>query len=153
MMNGDQIYADDVAGPMLRAIHGLIARLGLFDEYLEGAVVSDSASLYGHHASYYHRADLLLRWTVTRPCANAFRRREEADLHQQHRRQSPGDLCRSDRDVPAGLVASILGADRARTAAAERARATTLRPRNRFTSTSSATVCLEWPGCSRTCRR
>lgn len=59
MMNGDQIYADDVAGPMLRTIHGLIARLGLFDEYLEGAVVSDSASLYGHHASYYHRADLL----------------------------------------------------------------------------------------------
>ena len=59
MMNGDQIYADDVAGPMLRAIHGLIARLDLFDEYLEGAVVSDSASLYGHRASYYHRADLL----------------------------------------------------------------------------------------------
>ena len=59
MMNGDQIYADDVAGPMLRAIHGLIARLGLFDEYLEGSVVSDSASLYGHRASYYHRADLL----------------------------------------------------------------------------------------------
>ena len=59
MMNGDQIYADDVAGPMLRAIHGLIARLGLFDEYLEGAVVSDSASLYGHRASYYRRADLL----------------------------------------------------------------------------------------------
>lgn len=59
MMNGDQIYADDVAGPMLRAIHGLIVHLGLFDEFLEGAVVSDSASLYGHRASYYHRADLL----------------------------------------------------------------------------------------------
>ncbi|MBN2978594.1 alkaline phosphatase D family protein [Pseudomonas lactucae] len=59
MMSGDQVYADDVAGPMLRAIHGLIARLGLFDEYLEGAVVDDSASLYGHHASYYNRADLL----------------------------------------------------------------------------------------------
>ena len=59
MMSGDQVYADDVAGPMLRAIHGLIARLGLFDEYLEGAVVDDSATLYGHHASYYHRADLL----------------------------------------------------------------------------------------------
>ncbi|MFL1491739.1 alkaline phosphatase D family protein [Pseudomonas antarctica] len=59
MMSGDQIYADDVAGPMLRAIHALIARLGLFDEYLEGAVVEDSASLYGHRASYYHRADLL----------------------------------------------------------------------------------------------
>ncbi|WP_248748595.1 alkaline phosphatase D family protein [Pseudomonas sp. MWU15-20650] len=59
LMSGDQIYADDVAGPMLRAIHGLIARLGLYDEYLEGAVVDDSASLYGHRASYYHRADLL----------------------------------------------------------------------------------------------
>ena len=59
MMSGDQVYADDVAGPMLRAIHALIARLELFDEYLEGAVVDDSASLYGHRASYYHRADLL----------------------------------------------------------------------------------------------
>ena len=59
MMSGDQVYADDVAGPMLRAIHALITRLGLFDEYLEGAVVDDSASLYGHRASYYHRADLL----------------------------------------------------------------------------------------------
>lgn len=59
MMSGDQVYADDVAGPMLRAIHALIARIELFDEYLEGAVVDDSASLYGHRASYYHRADLL----------------------------------------------------------------------------------------------
>lgn len=59
MMSGDQVYADDVAGPMLRAIHALITCLGLFDEYLEGAVVDDSASLYGHRASYYHRADLL----------------------------------------------------------------------------------------------
>lgn len=59
MMSGDQVYADDVAGPMLRAIHALIRRLGLFDEHLEGAVVSDSAALYEHPASYYHRADLL----------------------------------------------------------------------------------------------
>lgn len=59
MMSGDQIYADDVAGPMLRAIHGLIERLGLFDEYLDGAVVDDSTRLYQHRASYYHRADLL----------------------------------------------------------------------------------------------
>jgi hypothetical protein len=59
MMSGDQVYADDVAGPMLRAIHGLIERLGLFGEYLDGAVVEDSARLYGHPASYYHRADLL----------------------------------------------------------------------------------------------
>ncbi|MBV7546777.1 alkaline phosphatase family protein [Pseudomonas sp. PDM26] len=59
MMTGDQVYADDVAGPMLRAIHALIKRLGLFGEHLEGAVVSDSARLYEHPASYYHRADLL----------------------------------------------------------------------------------------------
>jgi hypothetical protein len=59
MMTGDQVYADDVAGPMLRAIHALIERLGLFGEHLEGAVVSDSARLYEHPASYYHRADLL----------------------------------------------------------------------------------------------
>ena len=59
MMTGDQVYADDVAGPMLRAIHALIERLGLFQEHLEGAVVNDSAKLYEHPASYYHRADLL----------------------------------------------------------------------------------------------
>ncbi|KAA0946953.1 alkaline phosphatase family protein [Pseudomonas sp. ANT_H14] len=59
MMSGDQVYADDVAGPMLRAIHALITRLGLFEEHLDGAVVDDSAMLYGHPASYYHRADLL----------------------------------------------------------------------------------------------
>ncbi|MGH8351492.1 MAG: alkaline phosphatase D family protein [Pseudomonas sp.] len=59
MMTGDQVYADDVAGPMLRAIHALIERLGLFGEHLQGAVVSDSARLYEHPASYYHRADLL----------------------------------------------------------------------------------------------
>lgn len=59
MMSGDQVYADDVAGPMLRAIHALIERLGLFDETLQGAVVDDSRALYRHPASYYHRADLL----------------------------------------------------------------------------------------------
>lgn len=59
LMSGDQIYSDDVAGPMLRAIHALIERLGLFDEQLEGAVVDDSQALYCHHASYYQRAELL----------------------------------------------------------------------------------------------
>jgi hypothetical protein len=59
LMTGDQVYADDVAGPMLRAIHALIERLGLFGEHLEGAVVSDSAALYRHRASYYQRAELL----------------------------------------------------------------------------------------------
>ncbi len=59
MMSGDQVYADDVAGPMLRAIHALIKRLKLFDEQLEGAIVEDSVALYAHEASYYERAELL----------------------------------------------------------------------------------------------
>ncbi|PMZ92777.1 MULTISPECIES: alkaline phosphatase D family protein [unclassified Pseudomonas] len=59
LMSGDQVYADDVAGPMLRAIHGLIERLGLFDEALDGALVDSGAALYRHPACYYHRADLL----------------------------------------------------------------------------------------------
>ncbi|OLS63005.1 alkaline phosphatase D family protein [Pseudomonas putida] len=59
MMSGDQIYADDVAGPMLRAIHALIQRLGLFEECLDGAVIRDSVELYDHPASYYQRGDLL----------------------------------------------------------------------------------------------
>lgn len=59
MLSGDQIYADDVAGPMLAAIHALIKRLGLYGEYIEGAVVTDSESLYRHPAGYYRRADLL----------------------------------------------------------------------------------------------
>ena len=45
MMTGDQIYADDVAGPMLKAIHSLIERLGLYEETLSGSCVSDSKAL------------------------------------------------------------------------------------------------------------
>ncbi|UYG04897.1 alkaline phosphatase family protein [Halomonas sp. LR3S48] len=59
LMTGDQVYADDVAGPMLVAIHALIARLGLFDETLEGATVPDSQALYRDEATYYRRAALL----------------------------------------------------------------------------------------------
>lgn len=59
LMSGDQVYVDDVAGPMLCAIHQLIARLGLFDETLEGAVVEDSQALYADPVGYYRRAELL----------------------------------------------------------------------------------------------
>ena len=44
MMSGDQIYANDVAGPMLRAIHRVIERLGLYSERLSGATVANSAT-------------------------------------------------------------------------------------------------------------
>ena len=56
---GDQVYADDVAGPMLAAIHALIERLGLYGECLEGAVVDDSEALYAHPDGYYRREKLL----------------------------------------------------------------------------------------------
>lgn len=59
MLSGDQVYADDVAGPMLAAIHALIRRLGLYGECVQGAVVADSDELYVHPATYYRREDLL----------------------------------------------------------------------------------------------
>nr|WP_197673892.1 alkaline phosphatase family protein [Halopseudomonas xinjiangensis] len=59
LMSGDQIYADDVAGPMLVAIHRLIERLGLFGETLDGATVGDSDELYRDVNTYYRREELL----------------------------------------------------------------------------------------------
>lgn len=59
IMTGDQVYTDDVAGPMLRATHKLIDRLGLFDEVLAGSVVGTSDELRAHPDTYYHREKLL----------------------------------------------------------------------------------------------
>lgn len=66
VMSGDQIYADDVAGPMLRAIHGLIDGLGLEDEdlsELEVRVPDRSCDMYDHEDSYYRRDNFLPRMT------------------------------------------------------------------------------------------
>ena len=59
LMTGDQVYADDVAGPTLVAIHALIRRLGLYGECLEGATVASSEELMSHPATYYQREQLL----------------------------------------------------------------------------------------------
>ena len=59
MFSGDQIYADDVAGPMLVAIHQLIDVLGLFDETWEGTEASNLQQLRQHPHCYYGREDLL----------------------------------------------------------------------------------------------
>ena len=59
LMTGDQIYADDVAGPTLVGIHALIRRLGLYGECLEGATVANSDELMAHPATYYRREQLL----------------------------------------------------------------------------------------------
>lgn len=61
VMTGDQIYADDVAGPMLRAIHGLIECLGLHGEAISGAEVRDAQALMNDSRTYYQRSELLPR--------------------------------------------------------------------------------------------
>ncbi|WP_302174019.1 alkaline phosphatase D family protein [uncultured Hydrogenophaga sp.] len=67
VLTGDQIYADDVAGPMLRAIHQLARRLELPDEVLPGVVADGPASaqaLVDHPMGYYRREHLLPRQAV-----------------------------------------------------------------------------------------
>lgn len=59
MMTGDQIYADDVAGPMLSAIQQLIEELGLYPETITGAEVSDSSELFASAKNFYRRDELL----------------------------------------------------------------------------------------------
>ncbi|RED48615.1 alkaline phosphatase family protein [Aestuariispira insulae] len=62
LMTGDQIYADDVAGPMLIAIHDVIARLGLFTERFDLAEHEDyrtSDKIHHHDYSYYRRSEML----------------------------------------------------------------------------------------------
>ena len=59
MMSGDQIYADDVAGPMLVAIHQVIELLGLYDEQWQGTLVNSSEELFSSPFCYYQRDQLL----------------------------------------------------------------------------------------------
>ncbi len=59
MLSGDQLYADDVAGPMLRAAHGLSDRLGLWDEVLQGGGAASGAELRRSPYCYYQREQLL----------------------------------------------------------------------------------------------
>lgn len=72
MMSGDQVYADDVAGPLLVAIHRLVERLGLYGEHLEGATVSTSEALYAHPFGYYRREDLLPAYTANEELRERF---------------------------------------------------------------------------------
>ena len=64
MMSGDQIYADDVAAPMLVAIHELLGLLKLPVETLPGAKLDSTHELHGSQAYYYQRENLL---PMTRP--------------------------------------------------------------------------------------
>lgn len=59
MMSGDQIYADDVAAPMLVAIHSCIKHLGMRNEIFDDAMVVDSNTLHSQHPLYNKRVQLL----------------------------------------------------------------------------------------------
>lgn len=64
VMSGDQVYCDDVAGPMLLAIHALARRLGLPDEALPGAEaagIRSARDLMAHPQGLYGRDTLLPR--------------------------------------------------------------------------------------------
>lgn len=59
IMSGDQLYADDVAGPMLDACHQLANRIGLADETLQGSDIRCARDLERDSRCYYRRAELL----------------------------------------------------------------------------------------------
>ncbi len=64
VLSGDQVYCDDVAGPMLCATHRLAERLGLPSERLDDLGIeglTDAEGLYRHPAGYYRREELLPR--------------------------------------------------------------------------------------------
>jgi hypothetical protein len=62
MLTGDQIYADDVAGPMLQAIHQVVGLLGLPNEQLPPCAlptVTSAQDLYTDPNLLYRRETLL----------------------------------------------------------------------------------------------
>ena len=59
MMGGDQIYTDDVAGPMLVAIHRLLDELNSPAEPLPGTQLHSSHTLHRDQPHYYTRDQLL----------------------------------------------------------------------------------------------
>lgn len=58
VMTGDQVYVDDVAGPMLQAIHQLAPLLGIVDEPLPSAGLNAS-KLHESIQYYYQREQVL----------------------------------------------------------------------------------------------
>lgn len=79
MLSGDQVYVDDIAGPMLYAIGQVIQLLGLPQEQFSGASLSDSsaisylpAALYRRHKNLlpktqYQAKTALRRWYINHP--------------------------------------------------------------------------------------
>lgn len=59
LMSGDQVYTDDVSGPLLQAIHQVIKRLGLFSEAIPHPHYPDSYAIHSSADSYYRRNAIL----------------------------------------------------------------------------------------------
>lgn len=57
--SGDQVYVDDVAGPMVEAIHQVIPALGFANEMLPGCDIPDSDTLHRQAPHLYQREQLL----------------------------------------------------------------------------------------------
>ncbi|CZF81383.1 PhoD-like phosphatase [Grimontia celer] len=59
IMSGDQIYADDVCGPLMSAIRQTINLLGMNDQEFEGADIRFCSELSPDKTPYYSRTELL----------------------------------------------------------------------------------------------
>lgn len=60
---GDQVYADDIGGPTLKAIHGLIKLLGIRGESLPDDKITHSDMLYDDEQTFYNRQSILPKVT------------------------------------------------------------------------------------------
>ena len=69
---GDQVYTDDVAAPMLQAIHQVIDTYGLYNEQLEGATVEDAKALMHKTELLYDREKLLPKVEVNETLLDTF---------------------------------------------------------------------------------
>ncbi|MCW8092672.1 alkaline phosphatase family protein [Alteromonas ponticola] len=72
LFTGDQIYVDDVAGPMLQAVQQVVCRLKLFEEHLTGAVIQHSTELKGHEHNFYQRQQILPQITTNTALSKLF---------------------------------------------------------------------------------
>ncbi|AWB69100.1 hypothetical protein C2869_19650 [Saccharobesus litoralis] len=59
ILSGDQVYVDDVAGPMLSVIHQVMDELGLYEESWQGTEINDTQELLTSDKCYYYREALL----------------------------------------------------------------------------------------------
>ena len=72
LLSGDQIYADDVAGPMLHAIHQLIKALGIAKEEISDTILKKHEDLHQSAPHYYQRDRILPQREETKELQKQF---------------------------------------------------------------------------------